>query len=197
MKNTDEVGKWIPVAERLPEKEGEYIVTGRFDENSEFYVEIINWGYNINSVSLSRNSERVYSNGGAFGELWGNEIDNLYEVKAWMPIPEAWQGMPAPKVIESHWEPVGLRWIPVSERLPEAVIKVEVTADGGNDHGGFMISDPVLAIRKIGDGYRVDTLQWEEDDQERKYWVGSGGEIYHDVAAWMPLEEVLETWRGE
>lgn len=91
MKNTDEVGKWIPVTERLPEKEGEYIVTGRFDENSEFYVEIVNWGYNINSVSRSVNSDRVFPNGGAFGELWGNEIDNLYEVKAWMPRPEVWK----------------------------------------------------------------------------------------------------------
>ena len=186
MKNTDKMGHWIPVTERLPEKEGEYIVTGRFDENAEFYVEIINWGYNINS--LSRDSERVFRNGGAFGELWGNEIDNLYEVKAWMPVPEVWRGKTQLKTIEPHQDKMA-HWIPVEERLPEPAIKIEAS---GNR---FMISDQVLTIRKKDDGYRMDVLQWEEDDKERKYWVGEDGEIIGGVIAWMPLKEALEEWR--
>ena len=81
-------------------------------------------------------------------------------------------------------------WIPVEERLPEPAIKIEAS---GNR---FMISDQVLTIRKKDDGYRMDVLQWEEDDKERKYWVGEDGEIIGGVIAWMPLQEALEEWRG-
>lgn len=61
-------GHWIPVSERLPDKNGWYLVTIR--------------GYEIvTDVSL-------YS---ADGSAWG-DVSTKQKVIAWMPLPEPWKG---------------------------------------------------------------------------------------------------------
>lgn len=60
---------WIPVAERLPEKEGFYLVTlkHRYDDES-----------NIRYFKCE--------NGETYWSLWGNE-----NITAWMPMPAPYQ----------------------------------------------------------------------------------------------------------
>ena len=64
-------GKWIPVSERLPEKDGRYQVT-RYDyvANTEF-IDIL-W-YEEN-------------------QWWNRHSTGNYAVTAWMPLPESFKG---------------------------------------------------------------------------------------------------------
>ena len=62
------VGKWIPVSERLPEEEGHYLVTD--DSGGEKWVD--------SSVFLRSDDGSVY---------W-----DFVNVTAWMPLPEPWKG---------------------------------------------------------------------------------------------------------
>lgn len=62
--------KWIPVSERLPDKEGKYIVTDKY-----------------NDVVVSE----LYSSG-----RWVDNVEGYYEVlpSAWMPLPEPYKPKP-------------------------------------------------------------------------------------------------------
>ena len=80
-----EAQEWIPCSERLPEAEGCYITTARWKDNEPFYVCENEYGFKINE--RWNGSDRIFDNGAAFGDMWGDEIDNLMEVIAWMPLP--------------------------------------------------------------------------------------------------------------
>lgn len=82
-----EQGKWIRVTERLPEEEGRYLITGKFDENEPFGVYISDYGSEINKIW--EGSDRIFPNGCAFGDYWADGgLDSLDIVKAWMPLPD-------------------------------------------------------------------------------------------------------------
>ncbi len=81
---------WIPVKEALPEKEGEYLVTSRWDGEAPFGTEVLDYGFKTNA--RWEGTDRVFQNGASFGELWGDEMENLREVAAWMPIPKPFTG---------------------------------------------------------------------------------------------------------
>ncbi len=66
-----DIPRWIPVTERLPEKDGTYLVSGKWaNEDSEVwiceFVRLYNWG-------------------------WCNKADRPL-VKAWMPLPTPYKG---------------------------------------------------------------------------------------------------------
>jgi hypothetical protein len=67
---------WIPVSERLPEKRGMYIVTEKvFSLNDREHT-----------GKFNRMTEQVeFCNG-----KW--QRASIYEVIAWMPLPEPWKG---------------------------------------------------------------------------------------------------------
>lgn len=77
--------QWISVDERLPEKEGYYLVTSRTFEE-DFETNLCEYGYNINDIW--KGSSRLMKDGSAFGEMWHGEIDNVQETIAWMPLPK-------------------------------------------------------------------------------------------------------------
>ncbi len=87
--------KWISVKEDLPKKPGEYICTCRWDESESFEVAVLEYGSPVNNRWAG--SDRVFSNGYAFGENWGadgeSEMDNIEEVIAWMPLPDPFEPM--------------------------------------------------------------------------------------------------------
>ena len=84
-----EAERWIPCEKRLPEKEGEYIVTTRWDENGDFRVTTLEYGFKV--VDRWKDSDRVFPNGAAFGEEWADGMDNIEETIAWMPLPERYR----------------------------------------------------------------------------------------------------------
>ena len=77
--------RWISVDERLPEKEGYYLVTSRTFEE-DFETNLCEYGYNINDIW--KGSSRLMKDGSAFGEMWHGEIDNVQETIAWMYLPK-------------------------------------------------------------------------------------------------------------
>ena len=69
-------GKWIPVSERLPEKDGRYLVCMSWDYHN---MDVLIWADGWNCIrringKVSRKSE----------------IDGA-EIIAWMPLPEPWE----------------------------------------------------------------------------------------------------------
>ena len=84
-----ENGPWIPVAEGLPEEPGEYLVTARWDVDEPYAIFIADYGNKIDP--RWDGSHKVFQNGFAFGEIWGDSLDNLFEVTAWMPKQETYQ----------------------------------------------------------------------------------------------------------
>lgn len=82
--------KWNPVKESLPKEAGDYICTCRWDKDEPFRVDVLEYGSPVNKHWAG--SDRVFSNGYAFGENWGtgdeSEMDNIEEVIAWMPLPD-------------------------------------------------------------------------------------------------------------
>ena len=82
--------QWIPCSERLPEKEGKYLVTVRWSPNGKFRVDVVDYGHKVDDAWLEK--EWLLSGGSAFGERWGDTIDNIEETLAWMPLPEPWRG---------------------------------------------------------------------------------------------------------
>lgn len=77
---------WISVKDRLPEEEGEYLVTCRWREDDPYRVDTMEYGFRI--APSQEDNPRVFQNGAAFGEMWPNGMDNIEEVIAWMPLPE-------------------------------------------------------------------------------------------------------------
>lgn len=83
------MSEWIRVTDRLPEKDGRYLCTARWNSDARYEVEILEYG----TATLEwRNKSRLFD-GKGFGEDWsvGNtfaEIDNVREVIAWMPLPK-------------------------------------------------------------------------------------------------------------
>ena len=84
--------KWIPVKKGLPLKKGKYLCTCRWDESVDFRVDVLEYGTPVNEFWVG--SDRIFPNGYAFGEDWGrngeNDIDNIEEVIAWMPLPNVY-----------------------------------------------------------------------------------------------------------
>jgi len=92
--------RWIPVTEKLPEKNGSYLCSVD-DESvnigSKQFVTTLDYG------DAAKNAKEhfkscVFENGKAFGEDWSrpddkpySEIDNVVRVIAWMPIPEPYR----------------------------------------------------------------------------------------------------------
>ena len=62
----DAMGGWIPVTERLPEKEGRYLCVKRIGKSGAVYVTMMN------------------------GDSYGFSMEHIYtdEVTHWMPLPE-------------------------------------------------------------------------------------------------------------
>lgn len=73
------VGKWIPVTERLPEQSGKYIVC------SERKIKVGNWERMEKKVYQAK--FYVYPN----GWHWGQKDNGKY-ITHWMPMPEAPKG---------------------------------------------------------------------------------------------------------
>lgn len=92
---------WIPTAERLPEKNGQYLCTIKDDEfPGDSYVAIVEYGDPSENARTYWDG-RIYDNGKAFGDDWSHpeygeekyrQIDNLIKVLAWMPMPEPYRG---------------------------------------------------------------------------------------------------------
>lgn len=87
--------QWISVKERLPEEEDAYICTARWNSNEDYAVKLLEWSTRISPTIPDSMAQRVYENGGAFGEMWSDGLDNLEEVIAWQPLPK-------PYVMESE-----------------------------------------------------------------------------------------------
>ena len=78
--------RWIPVTERLPKKAGRYFVTARWNENMGYLVDALDYGFKVNEDW--EGTDYIFPNGGAFGEDWNGEMDNLEkDILAWMPLP--------------------------------------------------------------------------------------------------------------
>lgn len=90
-----ETGQWIPCEKRLPEKEGEYIVTTRRDEDGDFRVTTLEYGFKV--VDRWKDSNGVLPNGAAFGDEWPDGMANIEEPIAWMPLPERYRKEGDPK----------------------------------------------------------------------------------------------------
>ena len=61
---------WIPVTERLPKEDGNYLITARWECGEP----------------------SVYMDYFQFGCMWDDCHNERCEVTAWMPLPEPWEG---------------------------------------------------------------------------------------------------------
>lgn len=76
-------GKWIPVSERLPEKDGRYLVA--YWLMKDYMWMSIAWFGEAVMPNRPMHGRYFYING-EYGEVvWDN-------VLAWMPLPEPWKG---------------------------------------------------------------------------------------------------------
>lgn len=89
----DKMSNWISVKDKLPEKNGYYICTCRWDPeyDQEFGVDILEYSDKISPTLPEGQKKKIFANGCAFGEMWPDGLDNLMEVTAWMPVPEAYK----------------------------------------------------------------------------------------------------------
>ena len=176
-------GKWIPVSERLPERD-EYV-----------FVTTI-W----NSVTIAKRLQYCWDYGAKYGFY---EYD---EILAWMPLPEPWKGEAMSDLIDrqallgeiekereylvkrgqlgaEHVLVHSLRriveefpsvnqWIPCKERMPEQGERVIVC-----------LNDWHTGEQEIDVTYRRDCNMWH-----------GHGRYADSCVAWMPLPE---PWKGE
>ena len=89
----DKMSNWISVKDKLPEKNGYYICTCRWDPeyDQEFGVNILEYSDKISPTLPEDQKKKIFDNGCAFGKMWPDGLDNLMEVTAWMPVPEAYK----------------------------------------------------------------------------------------------------------
>lgn len=73
----NEICEWIPVSERLPEKDGIYLICTSWDYHN---MDVLIWADGWNCIR--------HINGKVDRK---NEID-LAEILAWMPLPEPYEG---------------------------------------------------------------------------------------------------------
>lgn len=79
--------KWIPVTERLPEEEGDYLLWGKIDENEEDEYSFIG-SYDEGVEQFGIWHEQFDSR--TLGSL-GSEFYAYSKVVAWMPLPEPYK----------------------------------------------------------------------------------------------------------
>lgn len=78
--------QWIPCSKRLPEKDGDYLVYGRWENISDdFYIQIIPFDTCVEEFGVWHE----YFDRHTLGSL-GSEFDKA-EVKAWMPLPKPYK----------------------------------------------------------------------------------------------------------
>lgn len=78
--------KWIPVTERLPEEDGEYLLFGKIDEDEENYLFIGEY----DSCGEQFGIWQEQYDRSTLGCL-GSEFFEYASVKAWMPLPEPYK----------------------------------------------------------------------------------------------------------
>lgn len=78
--------KWIPVSERLPEKEGEYLLWGKITEDEEEYSFIGNYDEGAEQFGLWHEQ---FDNRSLAS--YGSEFYEYSRVIAWQPLPEAYK----------------------------------------------------------------------------------------------------------
>ena len=79
------MGHWIPVSERLPEKDGGYLVYKTFGKHG--WCDVLDFakdGRKVNIYDFDRCWENVWYN---YDSEWGYVISD--NVTHWMPLPEA------------------------------------------------------------------------------------------------------------
>lgn len=81
-------GKWIPVSERLPKEDGEYLLWGKIDEDEEVEYTFIG-NYDEGSEQFGIWHERFDSR--TLGSL-GCEFYEYSKVIAWQPLPKPYKG---------------------------------------------------------------------------------------------------------
>lgn len=76
--------KWIPVSEKLPEKNGRYLVTRELNAagNTWNRVYIVNY-----SDLMGLKKEKVFW----IGNVGKNDFEQLQDVTAWQPLPEPYK----------------------------------------------------------------------------------------------------------
>lgn len=82
--------KWIPVSERLPDKEGQYLVTFQSSNFGVSSMEIANFSLDLSNASFLFRHEK--SRSGWWGRDDGGWNTFIYSgVIAWMPLPQSYE----------------------------------------------------------------------------------------------------------
>lgn len=96
MKSNTYKHAWIPTDEMVPENPGKYLVSARRMKGEKFESMILDYGSPVNEKAAKFFPDRVFPNGCAFGEKYSfscyvEEMNNIHEVNAWMPLPEPYK----------------------------------------------------------------------------------------------------------
>lgn len=83
IKELEENEKWIPVKERLPENDGDYLLFGRIDESEEYYKFIGTFDAGAEEFGIWQECFDYNTLG-----CIGSEFYEYDEVLAWMPLPD-------------------------------------------------------------------------------------------------------------
>ena len=89
IKALEQEPKWIPVSERLPEKNGPYLVTQKATFTDYVYISAIGYALNLYDVDKYDFADKKHSGWYEYDPEWGyRELDNVI---AWMPLPEPYK----------------------------------------------------------------------------------------------------------
>lgn len=81
--------KWIPVSERLPEKNGPYLVTQKATFTDYVYISAIGYAHNLYDVDEYDFADKKRPGWYEYDSEWGyQELDGVI---AWMPLPEPYK----------------------------------------------------------------------------------------------------------